>query len=257
MSVFILCLVALIASGLTFFSGFGLGTLLLPAFSLFYPIGQAVALTAVVHFLNGLFKLWLIGRHTNLRVLLVFGLPALAASLLGAWVLLWLSESRPLVSYSFLGREVLVAPAKLVIGLLLLLFCAAELSPRLRSLSFPPRYFPIGGALSGFFGGLAGMQGALRSAFLVKAGLSKEQFIATGAAVAFIIDISRLSIYVPAFLSERASIEYRVLSAAVLAALIGSLAGNRFLKSVTMSAVQALVAIMLSIVGVGLISGVV
>jgi uncharacterized protein len=257
MSTFIVCLVALVASGLTFFSGFGLGTLLLPAFALFYPIGQAVALTAVVHFLNGLFKLWLVGRHTNLRVLLVFGLPALAASFVGAWALLWLSESGPVVSYSFFGREVLVAPAKPVVGLLLLLFSAAELSPRLRSLAFPPKYFPIGGALSGFFGGLAGMQGALRSAFLVKAGLSKEQFIATGAAVAFIIDISRLSIYVPAFLSESASLEYGVLSAAVLAALIGSLVGNRYLKRVTMSAVRTLVAIMLFAVGVGLISGVV
>jgi uncharacterized membrane protein YfcA len=52
---------AFLASGLTFFSGFGLGTLLLPAFALFFPIEQAVALTAVVHFLNGLFKLGLVG----------------------------------------------------------------------------------------------------------------------------------------------------------------------------------------------------
>jgi len=35
--------VAFIASGLTFFSGFGLGTLLLPAFALFFPAEHAVA----------------------------------------------------------------------------------------------------------------------------------------------------------------------------------------------------------------------
>ncbi|MCR4297043.1 MAG: sulfite exporter TauE/SafE family protein, partial [Elusimicrobia bacterium] len=52
MTYLIICAVALIASGLTFFSGFGLGTLLLPAFSLFFPIREAVALTAVVHALN-------------------------------------------------------------------------------------------------------------------------------------------------------------------------------------------------------------
>lgn len=85
MAALVVCVVAFIASGLTFFSGFGLGTLLLPAFALFYPVTQAVALTAVVHFLNGLFKLLLVGRHTNLRVMLLFGLPALAASFLGAW----------------------------------------------------------------------------------------------------------------------------------------------------------------------------
>ena len=33
---------------------------------------------------------------------------------------------------------------------------------------------------SGFFGGLSGMQGALRSAFLARAGLSKEAFVASG-----------------------------------------------------------------------------
>ena len=57
MSYLIICTVALLASALTFFSGFDLGTLLLPAFALFFPIEQAVALTAVVHFLNSLFKL--------------------------------------------------------------------------------------------------------------------------------------------------------------------------------------------------------
>ena len=51
-SVIVVSVVALVASTLTFFSGFGLGTVLLPAFALFYPVEQAVALTAAVHFLN-------------------------------------------------------------------------------------------------------------------------------------------------------------------------------------------------------------
>ena len=34
------------ASALTLFSGFGLGTLLLPAFALFFPADLAVAMTA-------------------------------------------------------------------------------------------------------------------------------------------------------------------------------------------------------------------
>ena len=46
------CLAALAASGLTLFSGFGLGTLLMPVFALFFPIEVAVAQTAAVHFAN-------------------------------------------------------------------------------------------------------------------------------------------------------------------------------------------------------------
>ena len=46
MDILVVCLVALLASGLTFFSGFGLGTLLLPAFALFMPLEQAVAMAS-------------------------------------------------------------------------------------------------------------------------------------------------------------------------------------------------------------------
>ena len=72
---------------------------------------------------------------------------------------------------------------------MLLIFGLGELLPRAQGLSFSPRYLPLGGALSGFFGGLSGMQGALRSAFLVRANLSKEAFIATGVVVAALIDV--------------------------------------------------------------------
>jgi hypothetical protein len=73
MSYLIICSVALIASGLTFFSGFGLGTLLFPAFAVFFAVERAVALTAVVHFLNGLFKLFLLWRHIDRAVVVRFG----------------------------------------------------------------------------------------------------------------------------------------------------------------------------------------
>lgn len=56
MDIVLIALVAFLGSGLTFFSGFGLGTVLLPAFALFFPVQIAVGLTAIVHFLNNLFK---------------------------------------------------------------------------------------------------------------------------------------------------------------------------------------------------------
>jgi uncharacterized protein len=42
MTYVVLMAVAFIASALTFFSGFGLGRLLLPAFAIFSPVGGAV-----------------------------------------------------------------------------------------------------------------------------------------------------------------------------------------------------------------------
>lgn len=256
MTYLVVCSVALVASGLTFFSGFGLGTLLLPAFALFFPIEQAVALTAVVHFLNSLFKLILVGRHADRRVVLRFGIPAIVAALAGAWLLLQLADLPTVTTYTMAGREFRVTPVKLAIGLLLAGFALFELLPRTRDLTFPPRYLPLGGVLSGFFGGLSGMQGALRAPFLLRAGLSKEAFIATGVVVACLIDFTRLGVYVPNLLATRASLDYRLLGAAVLSAFAGAWLGNRYLKKITMRGVQLIVAVMLLAVAVGLMGGV-
>ncbi|GAB3198614.1 putative membrane protein YfcA [Pontibacter aydingkolensis] len=92
MEYLLICITSFIASGLTFFSGFGLGTLLVPVFALFFPIDIAIALTAVVHFLNNLFKLTLIGRHAQLPVVLKFGLPSMVAAFAGAGLLVLISE---------------------------------------------------------------------------------------------------------------------------------------------------------------------
>jgi uncharacterized protein len=256
MSYLVVCTIALFASCLTFFSGFGLGTLLLPAFALFFPIHQAVALTAVVHFLNGLFKLALVGRHADRTVVLRFGLPALAAAFLGAWLLNRLSGLPAVYAYSAFDREWEVSPVKLVVGTLLLVFAAVELVPKLRDMTFPPRFLPLGGFLSGFFGGLAGMQGALRSAFLSRAGLSKEAFVGTGVVIACLIDVTRLGVYYASVMKIRGDLDGPLLAAAVFSAFVGAFVGNRFLKKTTMKGVQRIVALMLLAVGICLIAGV-
>jgi uncharacterized membrane protein YfcA len=150
----VICAVALVASGLTFLSGFGLGTLLLPAFAMFFPVDHAVAQTAVVHFLNGLFKLALVGRQADRATVLRFGVPAVLAALVGAWVLLRLAGVGPVYSYTASGCTMHVSPVKLVVGVLLLIFALVEVIPRLRNLSFGPKWMPLGGVLSGFFGGM-------------------------------------------------------------------------------------------------------
>jgi uncharacterized membrane protein YfcA len=251
----VICAVAFLASGLTFFSGFGLGTLLLPAFAIFFAVEQAVALTAIVHFLNGVFKLFLVWRHIDRSVVVRFGVLAILGAFMGAGTLLWLTHAPPVYTYELLGRTFQVTAPKLVIGVLLLLFGAAELAPGFRRVSVPPRYMPVGGLVSGFFGGLGGMQGALRSAFLVKAGLSKEAYVATGAAIAFLIDVSRLTVYARLIREQEEALDYRLLGAAVLAAFLGATLGNRLLPKVKMTGIQAVVAAMLFLVGFGLIAG--
>jgi uncharacterized protein len=159
-------LAAFIASLLTFFSGFGLGTLLTPVFAIFFPVDLAVAMTAIVHFLNGLFKLGLVGRHAKGRIVIRFGIPAMLTAFLGAWVLVSVSDFPPLLTYQIASRTLHVLPVKLLVACLMIIFALFEIVPSLRDLEFSQRYLPLGGLLSGFFGGLSGHQGALRSAFL-------------------------------------------------------------------------------------------
>jgi uncharacterized membrane protein YfcA len=251
----IICLAAFLASGLTLFSGFGLGTLLLPVMALFFPIDLAIALTAVVHALNNLFKCWLLGRHADPAVVLKFGLPAILAALLGARLLLYLSDLPPLVTYHIFGREALVMPVKLVVAVLMVVFAWFELAPGGAPLALTPRYLPLGGVLSGFFGGLSGHQGALRSAFLLKAGLTKEGFIATGVVISLLVDIPRIAMYGVSLPGLHLADNRLVLAAAVLAAFSGAWLGNRLLTKVTLRLVQLLVAGMLCGIAAALGSG--
>jgi uncharacterized membrane protein YfcA len=253
----LICTVAFLASGLTFFSGFGLGTLLLPAFAVFFPVEQAVALTGVVHLLNGLFKFALVGRNADRGVVLRFGVPALAASFAGALVLAQLAGVAPWARWSLGGHAFVVTPAKAVVGGLLLVFAGLELSDRFARLAFPPRWLPLGGVLSGFFGGLAGMQGALRSAFLVRAGLDKQAFIGTGVAIAVLIDVSRIGVYAAQGWREAAHLDFILLAAAVLSAFAGAWLGNRYLAKLTMVHVRRVVAVLLFAAGLALVAGLV
>jgi uncharacterized membrane protein YfcA len=64
----IICLTAFGASLLTFFSGFGLGTILTPVMIIFFPAQEAIALTGIVHLLNNIFLfLFLLYHHIHLN----------------------------------------------------------------------------------------------------------------------------------------------------------------------------------------------
>ena len=257
MEYIIICIAALITSGLTLFSGFGLGTLLLPVFALFFPIDVAIALTAIVHLLNNIFKLVLLGKYADKTVVLKFGLPAILAALLGAWVLLLLSDLHPIVNYRLLSHEFHVMPVKLIVAVMMAIFALFELIPKFEAISFEKKYLPFGGILSGFFGGLSGHQGALRSAFLIRSGLTKEAFIASGVVISCLVDFARLSVYSTHFSLLGIGENSFLLLAAVVSAFLGAFLGNRLVKKVTVRTIQIIVSIMVLGIAIGLGAGII
>lgn len=255
MEYLVIPLAAFAASMLTLFSGFGLGTLLMPVVAIFFPVEIAIALTAAVHLANNVFKAFLLGKSANREVFLRFGLPAAVAALAGAFVLGSLSGTSPLFEYAAFGRTFAVTALGLVTGLLILFFVAFESSPRVASAAVDPKWLPLGGVASGFFGGLSGHQGPFRSMFLLKAGLDKQEFVATNVAIAIAVDLARTPIYGFQFLEARSAVDWSLVATATLAAFAGAYLGARLLEKVTFAAVRIVVAVLLVVIGVGLASG--
>ncbi|MEY2655882.1 MAG: hypothetical protein RLZZ524_2910 [Pseudomonadota bacterium] len=259
MDVLVVCVTALIASALTLFSGFGLGTILTPAFALFFPVATAVAMTAVVHLANNLFKIGLVGRDADWAVVRRFGLPAALAAMVGAMLLSTVSALPPWHSYELMGRLHEITPVKATIGVVIIAFALLELSSAFARLAFAPRWLAVGGLTSGFFGGLSGNQGALRSAFLVKAGLSKESYVGTNAVCAVVVDTLRLAVYGVAghasWASQMDKHTALAVGAATLSAFVGAYVGKHLLRKVTLRFVELTVAVLMVLIGSALATG--
>jgi len=253
-------LAAFAAATLTMYSGFGLGTVLLPVFALFLPIEAAVLATALVHGANNVFKVSLLGKNADRLVVLRFGIPAVVGAVLGALALGWFAQSGMNVDIDVNEETVAeITPIKFVIGLLMIAFALFELLPRFRQMAFDRRYLALGGALSGFFGGLSGHQGALRSAFLAKCGLDAHTFVGSNAVIGFLVDMTRITVYLGLFAAAGAGMgdfnAWPLVLAGSLAAFCGVLLGKRFLHKTTMGGIQILVGILLFAVGLALITG--
>ena len=132
----------------------------------------------------------------------------------------------------------------------------ADRSTLIRRVSFDQRYLPLGGALSGFLGGLSGHQGALRSAFLLRQGLSKEGYIGTGILCAVLVDVARIPTYGASSFAQLQEWWPAVLGG-TLAAFTGSYLGRRLMHKVTLDAVHLLVGWLLVALGAAIAVGIV
>jgi len=264
MEYFIVSITVLFGAGLTFFSGFGLGTLLLPVFSLFFDLPIAIGATAIVHLANNIFKFILVSKHINLPTLFIFGIPALIFAFLGSLLITSFNDSNPFLTYTLFGASFELKLINITIGTLMIFFAWLELDSRFDKLNFQKKHIPFGGMLSGFFGGISGHQGAFRAAFLAKSGLSKEEFIGTSNAVSLIVDLTRLWIYIFGFntiieneLINTISDEQELLIIAILFAFIGTYFGKKMISKTTINSIRRIVGILLLTMGLFILLGII
>ncbi|MEY4477834.1 MAG: TSUP family transporter [Schleiferiaceae bacterium] len=240
MDLLLLAFAALAVSFATFFTGFGLGTLLTPLLLLWAPVEVAIGLTALVHLANNLFKVAILPVRPPRAVLLRFGLPAVVSAWLGSWLL------------NRIGAADIMPP---ILGVVLMLLAMLELIPAVRRWQFSSKALPVGGILSGFLGGLTGNQGALRSAFLVRSGLSKEALVASTVAISLGVDLTRISVYAQQWSNLNWADYGVVLATAGIPALVGSILGRQYLPKIRLERMEQAVSVGLFAVGLYLALG--
>ena len=112
-----------------------------------------------------------------------------------------------------------------LLAILLIVVGLLQLTGRSSRLQIKPPWSPVAGAASGLFGGLVGNQGGLRTAGLLSLGLAARPFVATSAAIALMVDLVRVPIYI---VSDGATLlaAWRIGLAATIGVVIGTFAGT-------------------------------
>ncbi|MDO8583064.1 MAG: sulfite exporter TauE/SafE family protein [bacterium] len=211
-------------------AGFGSSTIFLPLALLFFDFKEALILVALFHIFGNLGRIGFFKHGLDRRTLLIFGIPSVAFTLLGAL----------LVNYT--SSDLL----KGILGIFLAIYAVLFLY---KDLKIKQSLFSsiIGGGLSGFLAGLIGTGGALRGAFLTAFGLPKEKYIATAAAIALAVDFTRIPVYFAGgFLDSK---NYWYIPFLFVIAMIGSFTGKQIIKRVPQNKFKKIVLAAILIVG--------
>lgn len=224
----------------TFFTGFGLNTILVPVFMIYFDAPLAVLMAGIVHLCNNILKVALTARSINWNLFRNFGLPALLFAFIGAQLLNAVKDN--------VGPQ--LTP---VFGAIFILFALLELF----NWKLPLQglwAMRIGGSLSGFFGGFSGHQGALRALFLSKLKMEPIVFVATTAIISLLVDLTRVSVYFSGSWLSNYYPTY-IMIYCVPSALAGTLIGKKYIQKVNHARLSIIVGVALLAMGLTMVLG--
>lgn len=223
---------AFIAAIIGTLAGFGSSTILLPIAVLFFDFQTALVLVAFTHIFENIGRITFFKKGLNKKILLLFGVVSVGFALLGALLVTSLDQ----------------ITLKGLLGLFLFAYAVYALfNPKIK-LKIRNLSMAIGGALSGFLAGLIGTGGAIRGAFLAAFGLPKVQYIATAAAIALAVDMTRLPVYLgQGFLDEQ---YYWLIPVLLVVAIGGSYIGKKLVDKIPQRTFRKIVLIFIAAIGI-------
>ncbi|MGB8367532.1 MAG: sulfite exporter TauE/SafE family protein [Candidatus Babeliales bacterium] len=235
LSIIIVSFITLFASFVGTITGFGLSTIMLPTLLLFLPFAQVVLLVSIIHWFHGGLNTLLFRTGIDWHLFAYFGIPGMITTVLGARLLGM--ESQQLLP--FLGLFLIAY------SLLLLLAPAFQL-PHSRVTCL------IGGSLSGFFAGIFGMRGTVRSMFLTAFNLPKIVYIATTSMISFAVDSTRMLVYINEGINLDQSLWLGLLFF-IPASFLGSYIARSLLHKIPAQSFRTIIAVFLLLIGIRLL----
>ena len=218
-------------------AGFGTSTIFLPIALLFVDFKTALVLVAISHISGSLGATAFFRHGLDKRLILLFGVPSIILTILGAYLV------------TYIPQNIL----EIILGVSLLIFSIYSLVRPDFKVSASKINTVFGGSLSGFLQGLVGIGGPLRGAFLISYNLNKFKYIATLAAIAVIIDATRIPIYFSNNLLEPQFYYYVPFLAVV--GVAGSYTGKRIVQKIPQNIFKKVVLIGIAIASLLLIYG--
>ncbi len=226
----------LIASIVGTFTGFGVSTILIPIFLLYFSIPETLLVVGIIHWFGNVWKLLFFREGVNYKLILLFGIPGIMLSYLGANLSLE-------IPHSILSRAI----GLLIISYVLLIFKKPEFE-----LSKNKRNALIGGSIYGFSSGISGIGGELRSMFLTAFNLKKAIYLATTGAISLIIDSTRIVTYFSGG-ARPENIGIIGMSLLVLLSLLGALVGKKIVEEVPKNKFRKIISIFLFLISLKLL----
>jgi len=226
-----LILLTLIASTVGTLTGFGTSTIMVPVLSIFLPLPVTLLFVGIIHWFNDIWKIILFKKGFNWKLILLFGIPGIIASFLAAKLPIALPET-------ILERA---------LGLFLVLYVAFLFLKPSWKIKASSSSALLGGTLSGFFSGVFGVGGAVRSSFLTAFNLDKSVFLFTSGVIGLLIDSARIIQYLLSGITLGFLITALLLC--IPASLLGAYIAKKLLDKVSQERFRLYVAAGLFLVG--------
>ena len=177
--IILVTLLTTLSSTVSTITGFGTTTISLPILLLFFPIHQTILFIALIHWIENIWRLIFFRHGCCKKLILYFGVPAIITAAIGAKASIKMPED-------ILAK--IIGTFLLAYAIIIFLKPKFKLNQRLITST-------AGGAFSGFFAGIIGLGGAIRSAFLNAYDIAKIEYIFSTNAISFLIDSTRLPVY--------------------------------------------------------------